>query len=44
MSIVVEKLTHTYMGGSTIAFSAIKDIDLTICEGEFLGIIGHTGS
>lgn len=44
MSIVVEKLTHTYMGGSTIAFSAIKDIDLTIYEGEFLGIIGHTGS
>ncbi len=44
MSIVVEKLTHTYMGGSSIAFSAIKDIDLTVYEGEFLGIIGHTGS
>ena len=44
MSIVVEKLTHTYMGGSAIAFSAIKDIDLTVYEGEFLGIIGHTGS
>lgn len=32
------------MGGSAIAFSAIKDIDLTIYEGEFLGVIGHTGS
>lgn len=44
MPIVVEKLTHTYMSGSSIAHRAIHDIDLTIHEGEFLGIIGHTGS
>lgn len=32
------------MGGSAVAFSAVKNIDLTVEEGEFLGIIGHTGS
>lgn len=32
------------MSGSELAFRALKDIDLTVNEGEFLGIIGHTGS
>ena len=44
MSIVIEKLTYTYQSGSVNAFTALKDIDLTIGEGEFVGLIGHTGS
>lgn len=44
MPIQIEKLTHTYMQGSTFAATAIRDITLTIADGEFLGIIGHTGS
>lgn len=32
------------MAGSPLSFPALTDIDLTIKEGEFLGVIGHTGS
>ena len=44
MPIIVEKLTYTYQSGSINAHTALKDIDLTIDDGEFVGIIGHTGS
>ncbi|MBO4848505.1 MAG: energy-coupling factor transporter ATPase [Clostridia bacterium] len=44
MPIVIEKLTYTYQSGSVNAFTALKDIDLTIKDGEFVGLIGHTGS
>lgn len=44
MSIVIEKLTYTYQQGSVNAFTALKDISFTINEGEFVGLIGHTGS
>lgn len=44
MPIVVEKLKHSYMEGSSLAHDALSDIDLTIRDGEFLGLIGHTGS
>jgi len=44
MPISIEKLSHTYMPGSALAYPALSDIDLTIGDGEFLGVIGHTGS
>lgn len=44
MPIVIEKLTYKYQSGSVNEFTALKDIDLTINDGEFLGVIGHTGS
>ena len=44
MPIVVEKLTHTYMPGTQSEHVAVDNISLTIEEGEFFGIIGHTGS
>ena len=44
MPIVIEKLTYKYQSGSVNEFTALKDIDLTIQDGEFLGVIGHTGS
>ncbi len=44
MPIVLEKLTYTYQNGSINAFTALNDIDLTINDGEFVGLIGHTGS
>ena len=43
MPIVVEKLNHAYMEGSGLAHDALKDITLTVKDGEFLGLIGHTG-
>ena len=44
MPIQIEGLTHTYMPGSPFQATAIRDITLTIQDGEFLGLIGHTGS
>ena len=44
MPIVVEKLNYTYMQGSALTDAALKDIGLTVRDGEFLGLIGHTGS
>lgn len=45
MSIVIENLSHQYTAeGGALPHPAIEDISLTINEGEFLGIIGHTGS
>ena len=44
MPIIIEKLNYTYQAGSVNAFKALTDIDMTIEDGEFVGIIGHTGS
>ena len=44
MPVVVEHLSHTYKDGSLSAMPALEDISLTIEAGEFLCIIGHTGS
>lgn len=40
----VKHLTHTYSAGTPFQRSAVKDMDFVVNEGEFLGIIGHTGS
>jgi len=44
MRIVAEHLSYTYNASSPFATKALNDISLTIEEGEFFGIIGHTGS
>ena len=44
MAIQIQQLSHTYMPGSQLAYPALNDLSLTIQDGEFLGIIGHTGS
>ena len=40
----IKNLSFTYSRKSAFATKALKDIDLHIDEGEFFGIIGHTGS
>ena len=40
----VENLVHTYGEGTPFCRSAVDGITLDIYPGEFLGIIGHTGS
>ncbi len=40
----IEDLTHTYSVGTPFERSAVKDISFAVNKGEFLGIIGHTGS
>lgn len=44
MRIVTEHLSYTYNPSSPFETAALKDVSLTIEEGEFFGIIGHTGS
>ena len=44
MPIEVRHLTHTYSQGSAFQATAIMDVNLTIQDGEFVGVIGHTGS
>ena len=40
----VENLTHTYGIGTPFQRSAVEDLTFDVYPGEFLGIIGHTGS
>lgn len=44
MSIKINHLTHIYNEGTTFEKLAINDISLEIETGEFIGLIGHTGS
>lgn len=44
MSIVIENLSYIYMKGGPFEKAALKEINLKIEAGEFVGIIGHTGS
>ena len=44
MPIKIEKLTHIYMKDTVFQHIALDDITITIDEGEFIGLIGHTGS
>lgn len=44
MSIILKNATYTYMANTPFERTAIKDINLEIGEGEFVAIIGHTGS
>ena len=40
----VENLTHTYGENTPFCRSAVDGVSMEIYEGEFLGVIGHTGS
>ena len=42
--IKTEHLTHLYSGGTPDEKAAIKDVNLEIEEGDFVAVIGHTGS
>ena len=44
MSIEVKNLHHIYSPGSPFERVALSDISFEIKEGEFVGVIGHTGS
>ncbi len=44
MPIEIKNLVHTYSYNGLSETKAIKKANLTINEGEFIGIIGHTGS
>ena len=43
-TIEVRNLSHTYSVGTPFQHDAVKHLSFTVERGEFLGIIGHTGS
>ncbi len=40
----IQNLTHTYSAGTPFQRSAVEDVSFSVSPGEFLGVIGHTGS
>lgn len=44
MSIILDKVNHIYSPNTAYEIQALKDINLKIEDGQFIGIIGHTGS
>lgn len=44
MSIKVKNVNYTYAEGTAYEIHALKDINLEIPDGQFVGLIGHTGS
>lgn len=44
MAITIQHLTHIYNENTPFEKTALEDINIEIEEGEFVGIIGHTGS
>lgn len=44
MSIKIENLGQTYSKGTPFEYRALKNVNLEIEDGEFVGLIGHTGS
>ncbi len=44
MSIELQNISYTYMPGTPYCREALREVSLTIEPGEFIGIIGHTGS
>lgn len=40
----LEHVTYTYNPGSVYEMHALKDVSLEIPDGQFVGVIGHTGS
>lgn len=44
MQIILENVSHVYMPGTPFEVKALQNINLNIEQGEYLAIIGHTGS
>lgn len=44
MSIILDKVNYIYSPETAYEIQALKDVSLEIKDGQFIGIIGHTGS
>ncbi|MCX4324415.1 MAG: energy-coupling factor transporter ATPase [Lachnospiraceae bacterium] len=44
MSLILDHVNYIYGEDTALAVHALKDINLVIPEGQFIGLIGHTGS
>ncbi len=44
MSLILDHVNYIYGEDTALAVHALKDINLVIPDGQFIGLIGHTGS
>ena len=44
MPIILDKVSHIYGEDTAMAVKALDNISLVIPDGQFIGLIGHTGS
>ena len=44
MSIILDHVNYIYEAGTAMEYAALKDVNLVIPDGQFIGLIGHTGS
>lgn len=44
MSLILDHVNYIYGDDTALAVHALKDINLVIPKGQFIGLIGHTGS
>ena len=44
MSIIVNHLDHVYNPGTVFEKKALNDVSFTVENGEYIGLVGHTGS
>ena len=44
MSIILDHVNYVYGEDTALAVHALKDVNLVIPDGQFIGLIGHTGS
>ena len=44
MPIILDKVSHIYAKDTAMAVSALENVSLVIPDGQFIGLIGHTGS
>ena len=44
MSLILDHVSYTYEAETSMEIKALNDINLVIPDGQFIGLIGHTGS
>lgn len=44
MSLILDHVNYSYGDDTALAVHALKDVSLVIPDGQFIGLIGHTGS
>lgn len=44
MALILDHVTYEYGSGTELSVRALNDVSLSIPDGQFIGLIGHTGS